>query len=143
VEERRGLSDSEVGVWLHGARALLLPSLAEGFGLPLAEALASEVPVICSDLPVFREVGGDVPEYLDPLDFPAWLDAVLEYSRPDSLRRAAQLERLVDWRAPRWADHFSAVEQLFTSLEASRPEDVSLNAQQLLERPTHASSSRV
>jgi len=117
VEEHNGLSDSEVGNLLHGSRALLLPSFAEGFGLPVAEALGSGVPVICSDIPAFREVGRDVAEYLDPLDLRAWSDAVLNYSSPDSSRRAAQLQRLADWRVPRWADHFSAVEQLLGELD--------------------------
>jgi glycosyltransferase involved in cell wall biosynthesis len=44
------------------------PSLAEGYGLPVAEALALGVPVLCSDLPELREIGLDAPEYLDPLD---------------------------------------------------------------------------
>jgi glycosyltransferase involved in cell wall biosynthesis len=112
VEEHRALSDGQVGAWLHGARALLLPSFAEGFGLPLAEALASGVPVICSDIPVFRELGGRVPEYLDVHDLRAWTQAVLDYSRPDSARRAAQLERLARWRVPSWAGHFGAVDGL-------------------------------
>jgi len=116
VEEHNGLSDAQVGALVCGAQALLLPSFAEGFGLPLAEALASGVPVICSDIPVFRELGGDAPDYLDPLDLHAWLDAILEYSRPDSARRAAQLERLARWQAPSWADHFTAVEALFDDL---------------------------
>jgi len=118
VEERRGLSDAEVGAWLHGARALLLPSLAEGFGLPLAEALTSGVPVICSDIPVFRELGREVPEYLDPHDLPAWTNAVLDYSPPDSGRRASQLRRLAHWRVPSWASHFAAVERLLGELGA-------------------------
>ena len=112
VEEHRGLSDAEVGAWLCGARALLLPSFAEGFGLPLAEALTSGVPVICSDIAVFRELGGEVPEYLDPHDLRAWSEAVRDYSRPDSNRRAAQLERLARWRVPSWASHFAAVDRL-------------------------------
>ena len=68
VEERRGVRDEELEVLLSGATALLLPSFAEGYGLPVAEALNLGTPVICSDLPALREVGGDVPEYLDPLD---------------------------------------------------------------------------
>jgi glycosyltransferase involved in cell wall biosynthesis len=119
VEEHNGLSDLEVGALLHNARALLLPSLAEGFGLPLAEALASGVPAICSDIPVFREVGRDVPEYLDPLDLKAWLDAVVGYCSAHSPRRLEQLRRLEQWRAPAWVNHFTAVEQLLTDLGAT------------------------
>jgi glycosyltransferase involved in cell wall biosynthesis len=121
VEEHNGLSDAEVGALLCDARALLLPSFAEGFGLPLAEALASGIPVICSDIPVFREVGRDAPEYHDPLDLQGWSQAVVEYSRPDSMRRASQMQRLAQWRAPCWNDHFSAVEQLLGDLETRRP----------------------
>jgi glycosyltransferase involved in cell wall biosynthesis len=111
VEEHNRLSDTAIGSLLSQARALLLPSFAEGFGLPLAEALASGVPVICSDIPVFREVGQDVPDYVDPLDLMAWRDAIVDYSRPDSPRRAAQMQRLAHWQAPLWSDHFAIVER--------------------------------
>ncbi len=111
VEEHNRLSDTAIGSLLSQAQALLVPSFAEGFGLPLAEALASGVPVICSDIPVFREVGQDVPDYVDPLDLIAWRDAIVDYSRPDSPRRAAQMQRLAHWQAPLWSDHFAIVER--------------------------------
>jgi glycosyltransferase involved in cell wall biosynthesis len=120
VEEHGNLSDTEVGVVLRDARALLLPSFAEGFGLPLAEALASAVPVICSDIPPFRELGREVPEYLDPLDLGGWKEAVIEYCRPGSHRRAAQMRRLKQWKGPAWSDHFARVEQLLVELESGR-----------------------
>ncbi|MBN1355179.1 glycosyltransferase family 4 protein [bacterium] len=49
-----------------GASALVLPSLAEGFGLPAAEALACRIPVICSDIPVLREITRDHAIFFNP-----------------------------------------------------------------------------
>lgn len=57
------------------ARAALVPSRREGFGLPLLEALAAGCPVLAADIPVLREVGGDIPAYL-PLDPDAWAVAI-------------------------------------------------------------------
>lgn len=107
VEERGRVSDSEMARLLGQASAMLLPSFAEGYGMPLAEALAAGIPVLCSDLPAFREVGAAVPDYLDPLDGPAWIAAVLDYAQPGSPRRAAQLARMAAWREPSWADHIA------------------------------------
>jgi glycosyltransferase involved in cell wall biosynthesis len=104
--------DDEAARLVQGAQALLLPSFAEGFGFPLVEALALGVPVLCSNLAALRENGGDVPEYLDPLDGLGWRSAVIDYALPASPRRAAQLRRLSGWRAPSWQDHFAAVEAL-------------------------------
>jgi glycosyltransferase involved in cell wall biosynthesis len=58
------------------------PTLAEGFGLPVLEAMARDVPVACSDIPVLREVGGDVPFYFDPHD-PAAAARAIEAAMAD------------------------------------------------------------
>ena len=116
VREVGQVPDREVWEILRGARALLFPSFAEGYGLPLAEALALGVPAICSDLPALREVGGTVPDYLDPLDGPAWRNATLDYAEPASGSRTAQIERLAGWRPPRWEAHFAAVDEMLASL---------------------------
>lgn len=50
------------------AKLLVFPSLFEGFGLPLLEAMRFGTPIACSDLPVLREVGGQVALFFDPLD---------------------------------------------------------------------------
>ena len=97
----------------------LCPSFAEGFGLPVAEALALGVPVLCSDLPALREVGREAPEYLDPEDLTGWEDAILDYARKGSLRRQAQLTRLAAWRAPSWEEHFRKLQPL---IDAALPE---------------------
>jgi glycosyltransferase involved in cell wall biosynthesis len=116
VLELGNLPDSRVTELLAGARALLFPSFAEGYGLPVAEALSLGVPVLCSDLAALREVGGDVPEYLDPIDGPGWRRAILDYAKPDSQRRAAQLDRLRDWRTPGWDAHFAAVDGMLAQV---------------------------
>ena len=70
VIEAGALSTPGLRRLMAGARALLMPSFGEGFGLPVAEALAAGLPVIASDLDVFREIAGAAPEYLHPLDGP-------------------------------------------------------------------------
>ncbi len=109
VDERSGLSDHAVRQMIAGARALLMPSFAEGFGLPVAEAIAMGVPVICSDLPAHREAGGDVPDYLDPLDGPGWRAAIMAYADRDSPAHRLQRERRLGWQAIDWASHFETV----------------------------------
>ncbi len=118
VTEAGSLPDPDVAALLAGSRALLFPSFAEGYGLPLAEALAAGAPAICSDLPALREVGGDVPEYLDPLDGAGWRRMVLDYATPDSRARSAQLTRMRAWTAPGWDDHFEAVDGLLARVAA-------------------------
>ncbi len=56
--------------------AVVYPSLSEGFGRSLIEAIASETPLICSDIPVFREVAGNYPYYFDPNDLQSFVAAI-------------------------------------------------------------------
>ncbi|GBQ29264.1 glycosyltransferase [Gluconacetobacter sacchari DSM 12717] len=95
VHEHATLSDRGVAALIGGARALLFPSFAEGFGLPLLEVLAMGIPCLCSDLPVFREIAGDFPVYLDPLDGPGWRRAIAELSGHD--RRPVPAPSFADW----------------------------------------------
>jgi glycosyltransferase involved in cell wall biosynthesis len=70
------LTDAELeGLWrIAGCAAF--PTRAEGFGLPVVEAMARGVPVACSDIPVLREVGGELPRYFDLADPASAADAV-------------------------------------------------------------------
>lgn len=108
VEEVNGCSDRQLQALLRQARALLLPSFAEGFGMPVTEALSLGTPVICSDLPALREAGGGVPDYLDPLDGPGWRAAILDHFHAGPLH-AAQVARLAGWQAPTWDAHIDIV----------------------------------
>lgn len=69
--------DAELEALWGIAAVAAFPTRAEGFGLPILEAMRRGVPVACSDIPVLREVGGDVPEYFDPGD-PAAARAAIE-----------------------------------------------------------------
>ena len=116
VTEIGGCSDEELSAHLRSACALLFPSLAEGYGLPLVEALGSGTPVIASDLPVFREIGQSIPTLIDPLDGPDWEQKILDFARPDSEARKAQRVKLDSFHVPTWADHFAKADALLSTL---------------------------
>lgn len=109
VFETGMISDGAMAALVRGARALLMPSFAEGYGLPVAEAMAQGVPVLCSDIAAHREVGQAVPEYFHPLDGAGWMRAIRDYACPESTAREAQCQRLQSWRAPGWREHVGAV----------------------------------
>lgn len=109
VVELGRCSDAEMDSLLAGARALLMPSFAEGFGIPVIEALQHGVPVIASDLPVFREIAGEIPLYLDPLASEPWEAAIREFTG-DCSERQRQLAAMPGFRAPNWDSHFAQVE---------------------------------
>jgi glycosyltransferase involved in cell wall biosynthesis len=84
------LGDDALPSVVAGAAALVLPSRDEGFGLPVIEALSAGTPVVASDLPVLREVGGEVTTYAEPggaSSFAAALEEVLDRPGPAGPRR--------------------------------------------------------
>lgn len=68
--------DAELVTLYKRATALVMPSLYEGFGLPAVEAMQLGVPVICSDIPVLREVTGGRATYVDATDMDVLVDAL-------------------------------------------------------------------
>lgn len=94
--------DDVLKTYYKRAQALVFPSLYEGFGLPLLEAMAFGIPVVSSDRASLKEVGGDAVLYFDPDDTAAMaarLEDVLSGRwRPDPERYRARL-RAFDWEA--------------------------------------------
>jgi glycosyltransferase involved in cell wall biosynthesis len=106
VVEHAGLGDGAIAALMDRSEALLFPSLAEGFGLPPAEAAARGLPVIAAPLPALRETLGDYPTYLPTGDPLAWLRAILE--RTDAARPVPPVPR-PPHPVPTWAEHFNLV----------------------------------
>ena len=85
------LPESAVPDLYRGAAVVVLPSKAEGFGLPVIEAMACGVPVICSDLPVLHELADGVATFCDPNDPDAFARAIAQSLDAPSTARARQL----------------------------------------------------
>ena len=102
------LSDTELERLWALAGCAAFPTRAEGFGMPVLEAMARGLPVACSDIPVLNEVGGDVPHYFDP-------------ERPSSAA-AAIVAALGDQEGARrgrdWARRFSWTDAARGTMEA-------------------------
>jgi glycosyltransferase involved in cell wall biosynthesis len=106
-----GLSSPAVRRLIAHARGMLMPSFAEGFGLPVIEALSQGTPVLAADNAVMREAAGRHATYLDPTDGTAWADAV-DYllhagGAPDQVTGFAAITR---------ADYFAAVHHFLEEL---------------------------
>jgi glycosyltransferase involved in cell wall biosynthesis len=115
IVEVMELTDYGLAALIRGAQALLAPSLIEGFGLPIAEALALGVPVIASDIAAHREVGGEFAEYINPVDGRGWIAALEEYVQPSSPRRTDLQARMQSYTATSWAKHMHEVETILSS----------------------------
>ncbi|MQA10128.1 MAG: glycosyltransferase [Pseudonocardiaceae bacterium] len=70
------LSDVDLRSVVAGASALVLPSRDEGFGLPVLEAMACDVPVVCSDIPALREISGGCANLVPYGEVGALVDAL-------------------------------------------------------------------
>ncbi len=115
VRELGRCDDATMLATIDRARAVLLPSFIEGFGIPLVEALQRGTPVIASDLPVFHEIAGEIPLYLDPLDGQRWEAAICDFMA-DSTERRRQLAAIAQFRPHSWDDHFNRVEAWLSEL---------------------------
>jgi glycosyltransferase involved in cell wall biosynthesis len=115
VIELSRCGDDELAAIIAGARALLMPSFAEGFGLPVVEALKLGTPVIASDLPVFREIVADIPTFVACTDESAFADAIKSFLE-DGPERKRQLATLGSYSPPDWPTHFKIIDSWIETL---------------------------
>jgi glycosyltransferase involved in cell wall biosynthesis len=97
------VSDGLLDRLYQGASALVYPSLYEGFGLPLLEAMASGTPVIASRAASIPEVVGDAAIVLDPHDVQAWAAAIVDVVNDEHVRAAMRAKGLARAAAFTWA----------------------------------------
>jgi glycosyltransferase involved in cell wall biosynthesis len=114
----RYVPDGELPALYAGARAFVLPSLYEGFGLPVLEAMASGVPVVASNRAALPETCGDAALLVDPADASAIADAVVAAAGDEATR--GPLIEAGRARAARftWERTARATDQAITSLSA-------------------------
>ncbi len=113
------LNDAELAFCYAHAAAAISPSLMEGFGLPVIEALSAGLPVLASDIPSHREIGGKFCRYFDPCDFQSLARLILAWGTPSlpAVRPAAEFH----W--PSWEENVrglvSAIAGLFGTKQSA------------------------
>ncbi|MGV9001972.1 MAG: glycosyltransferase family 4 protein [Candidatus Saccharimonadaceae bacterium] len=96
-----GVSDDEYESLMADNAVLASASLDEGYGIPVADAIAMGVPVVISDIPVFHEVGGEGASYFDPYSPEAFAEAVKKLGtkdfRDEKIALAKAHIKMFDW----------------------------------------------
>ena len=112
-------TDSELNHLYQHAAFCVYPSLYEGWGLPVGEALAMGKAVIASNVGSLPEVGGALVRYVAPWDVAGWADAIWEWV--ETPQKVMQAERAVrkGYRAREWAQTARVVADLIDSLPPS------------------------
>lgn len=110
--------DSDVLAAVYRRAALVLqPSEREGFGLPVVEAMACGTPVVASDIPALREVGGDAAQYCPVGDLEAWTETIAtllrERSSDDVAWQARRKAGLRQSRKFTWAEYAGKMAKVY------------------------------
>ena len=119
VTQVRGLSRDQLAELYRRAAAVMVPSEAEGFGLPVIEALACGSVVVASDIATLREAGGDAALYRPVGEVMAWIDLVVGVLTdprvaPPRERRLAHAARFS------WREHARIVAEAYLALASGR-----------------------
>ena len=107
------ISDDYLVELYNCALAFVFPSLYEGFGIPLLEAMACGCPIVASRIPTSIEVAGEVPFYFDPTDIDSLLSALDDVYQQDNVSQkvSAGLEHIKKYSWDKTAQETIAVYQ--------------------------------
>ncbi len=112
------VGDEELLRLYNQAECLLFPSIYEGFGLPLLEAMACGCPVLASDIPVFKEVCGDAARYFNPYDSQNIKDTIINYINDKEHQKEILREKgLQIIKQFSWTDSAKRIIQLVHSMD--------------------------
>jgi glycosyltransferase involved in cell wall biosynthesis len=126
VGEREGwvrylgfVKETDLPLYYAGARLFLYPSLYEGFGLPVLEAMASGVPVICSDEASLPEVGGEAACYVGTLDEMGLTEAIARGIEDDAWHADSSRAALAQAGRFSWSRCAAATAQVYRTIAAA------------------------
>jgi glycosyltransferase involved in cell wall biosynthesis len=116
VVQMRNLPSAHLRTLMQNAIAVLMPSFAEGYGIPVVEALSLGTPVICSDIPVFREISQGRAVLRSPIDGKGWLEAIEAMTKVGSELRGKGIQDARKFKAPAWTNYFNNVQNFLETL---------------------------
>lgn len=117
------VSDAELNNLYKNALFCVYPSLYEGWGLPVAEALALGKALLVSDQGSLPEVGGDLVAYLPPWNAQAWADGILDLLTSPEKIKAMESRVRQEYKVHRWAETAVKVVSFIEQLTAGEPSD--------------------
>lgn len=109
-----GLSDDEINYLYQNAVVVVNASYSEGFGLPIVESFIRKIPVVMSDIPTFREVGGYYADYFKVGDVDDFINTVIRYFDDDNFR-ISRISEIEKYKTNNWEQITNNIYEIITN----------------------------
>jgi len=117
---RRTPTDQQLSALYRNCLFTLLPSFYEGWSLTLPESFSYGKFCLCADTPPLREIGGQMADYVDPVDVTAWAKKIVEYSSGDDSLKRQEDKIAAEWHMITWVDSAEMAFNLLLDLREDR-----------------------